>query len=347
VILLINNLDKPEIGQSRVVEQVIDCLMHGDHNVRVFRASSSRLSVQVWLIIRVWFCCLTRNVEQVYYTPSRSRLGMLRDIGVYLPCIANRRQLIVHWHGCDIDVYDDNKALYVSLIRRILASAKHICIARGQAVIVLRIWPGADVIVVPNAVDRGFSESCERLSLEAPHDPDGFTHVAMLGNLMLSKGVDIYCEVARRLSGVKNFQFHLYGPFASDLQTSAAEIQAMVCRHSDCIRYHGAVFDEEKVRAYLRADILLFPSRGEAMPLVVLEALEAKCHVIASNVGYLNELKSADRLTIINDFEIIGSWAAACLSVEEGLRPAAGSVERSKAKAVANYCSHVRAAFRV
>jgi glycosyltransferase involved in cell wall biosynthesis len=346
MILLVNNLDRPEIGQSRVVEQVAKCLSNRDGSIKVIRARGAGLWEQAKLVLMVALHCVSSGVGAVYYTPSRATLSILRDLAVYLPCLATRRQLIVHWHGRDIDVYEASSRLHVRAARHVLASAKHLCIAEAQARLVTRVWPEAVVRVLPNAVDEEFVSQVGRYLPERKTAESHKKTVIMLSNLLLSKGVETFCEVAQRLTDRGNWRFVLYGPFGSDYEGTAEDVSAIVQRYSDVVEYRGAIYREAKVKALVDADILLFPSRyaSEAMPLVVLEALASECRVIANDIGYLSELlpnKNLELIAFLPGFETDVDAYLRALRHFEKVRVTHAESDTARQENGVNYCERV------
>ena len=63
--------------------------------------------------------------------------------------------------------------------------------------------------------------------------------------------------------------------------------------------FHGYVNGAEKEKVYFDSDILLLPSYGEGLPIVILEAYSAACAVIATNVGAIPEVVGDSNGTLI------------------------------------------------
>lgn len=53
---------------------------------------------------------------------------------------------------------------------------------------------------------------------------------------------------------------------------------------------HGYVTGEDKRSIFERADILVLPSYGEGLPIVIMEAMATSCAIISTNVGAIPEL---------------------------------------------------------
>lgn len=63
------------------------------------------------------------------------------------------------------------------------------------------------------------------------------------------------------------------------------EFERMVAELQGCLDMRGLVKGAEKTAFYEKADVLVFPSYHEGLPMVLLEALKTKCAIISTKVG--------------------------------------------------------------
>lgn len=70
--------------------------------------------------------------------------------------------------------------------------------------------------------------------------------------------------------------------------------------------FHGFVGGEERDRIYQNSDIMILPSYGEGLPMVILEAFSAGCAVISTNVGAIPEIVQKENGVIIEPGDING-----------------------------------------
>lgn len=56
------------------------------------------------------------------------------------------------------------------------------------------------------------------------------------------------------------------------------------------VRYCGYLSGKEKVKKFIDSDVLILPSYGEGLPVVIMEAYSAGCAVVATNVGAIPEI---------------------------------------------------------
>jgi glycosyltransferase involved in cell wall biosynthesis len=141
-------------------------------------------------------------------------------------------------------------------------------------------------VVIPNAarVDR------------EPHtvkQPD----VVFAGVVGTRKGVDLLLEAWRSVPSA-DWTLHLYGPQDSDFVMPQAVPGVVV---------HGEVEPATVQTALAAASIAVLPSREEAFPMFLVEAMAHRCAIVATDVGGVRELMgSAGELVPSGDAAALG-----------------------------------------
>ena len=188
------------------------------------------------------------------------------------------------------------------------------------------IYPGIDL--------SRFSLAPEKEALRAAlHVPGHQFVIVCVGRLALQKGQDILLAAASSLAR-QGFPFHLWlvgdGPERQNLESQAASLGL-----AHIVTFWG--FQTDIPSLLQAADLFVLPSRYEAAPLAVLEALAAGLPVIASRVGEipawisdgiegwlvtpgeLQDLTEALQKMLANP-QLIKSMAAAALQKREQFR---------------------------
>jgi glycosyltransferase involved in cell wall biosynthesis len=184
--------------------------------------------------------------------------------------VANRRE-----------INPDKSALQIAA-QRIAYGCAHVIVANSQAAAArLRSEhvPGASIRIVPNGIDLDrFGQ--DRHSSAAPR------RVLVVANLRPEKGHDVLLDAAPIiLRQFPDARFEIVG--------DGPEREFLVARAStlgvaDAFSFSGHCDDvAERLRA---GDVFVLPSRSEAFPNAVLEAMAAGLPVVASGVGGLLEL---------------------------------------------------------
>lgn len=169
--------------------------------------------------------------------------------------------------------------------------------------------------VVPNSFSTGTAATADMGRFE--------THrVVFLGRLSRQKGVDLFCEVAKRV---------LDSGFVADFVAYGAGPEYPLLRQPG-ISWRGPVSWDKRSDAFRGASAVLVPSRSEPFGMVVLEALQHRVPVI-----YPAESGAAEVLH--NGVKIAGSDVAAMAAAvtrllgdigawEEAVRAGAHEIER-------------------
>jgi glycosyltransferase involved in cell wall biosynthesis len=109
---------------------------------------------------------------------------------------------------------------------------------------------------------------------------DGVVTIGYVGRLSFEKGPDVLIEALDRLdvsTGPRRTWFAGTGPEETSLRNRVADLGL------DDVSFLGWVDDPRGLLA--QVDVLVLPSRAEAVPLVLVEALASGCVVVAADAG--------------------------------------------------------------
>jgi len=194
------------------------------------------------------------------------------------PIVAARiSSIAVVWH---IHETINGAQLLVKVGKAVLAGFKH------QKVVVAssaeRIFGLPDSLHIPGSVDSAFW----RLKTSREQEEDKVTLLA-IGNLNPLKGHDVLIEALRELDlavelSIVGAKLDTYSSYSKKLESNIAEINALGLHKVRLLGWRSEV----EIRDLLsNSDIFVLPSRSEACPLALLEAMSTGCACIASNVG--------------------------------------------------------------
>lgn len=107
-----------------------------------------------------------------------------------------------------------------------------------------------------------------------------------MGSLHAYKGVGVYLRSLKEINGGRGFQPILAGRFKSTDERDAllreAELPADLARR---VVFTGGVSNAELRALYHEADIFVYPTMGDTLPLVVLEAMSSRLPVVSTTVA--------------------------------------------------------------
>jgi glycosyltransferase involved in cell wall biosynthesis len=130
--------------------------------------------------------------------------------------------------------------------------------------------PADRIVEIPNAVDTA-----------AFVPPDGTkvpNSLLFVGRLVFNKGLDLLAEAVRRSP---HLPFALTIAGDGPLRPLAEELARVDPR----VRYLPAVSEDELKVLYRESEALVFTSRFEGMPTVILEAMASGCGIVATDIG--------------------------------------------------------------
>lgn len=168
--------------------------------------------------------------------------------------------VIEHMHGADFATFESENT---GLVGKVLAAATHvISLSEETSAICARHIGLERVSLVPNAIPVGHAVEKEKL-------------VVFGGVVSHRKGIDVLQE-AWRDAAVDGWTLKVAGPIRDghlvDHELPAAE-------------FLGSVGHDDLLDLLDRAAIAVLPSRDEAMPMFILEAMARRACVVSTTVG--------------------------------------------------------------
>jgi glycosyltransferase involved in cell wall biosynthesis len=180
--------------------------------------------------------------------------------------------------------------------------------------------PAAKVSVIPNGVNEEDFPSIDRLTFLKCHGLPDAPFILFMGRLNPIKGPDIllkaYLQVRKHIPG-----YHLVfaGPDGGMLAGLKQEVASSGV--SDLVHFIGYVSGEDKSAAYRHAQLLVIPSRQEAMSIVALEAGICGTPVLLTDQCGFGEITQIDpRMEVPATVEGLASGLSSLLADCAGLR---------------------------
>jgi glycosyltransferase involved in cell wall biosynthesis len=148
------------------------------------------------------------------------------------------------------------------------------------------------------------------------------------GRVGFRKGVDVLLD-AWRVADTEGWRLVLAGPIDEDV----AEMVGTARAEDERVVVLGAITGEELMDHLMRSQVAVLPSRAEAMPMFLVEALAAGCAVIGTSVGGVPELLDDGRCGLLAEPGDVAALAACitALTRDSDLRYALGRAGRRHA----------------
>ena len=184
------------------------------------------------------------------------------------------------------------KRIYHVIIgKRILKNAQTVIAITSDEIIQIREHgiPKQRIALIPNGIDpRSYSQKDDE-GFRRKYKIDDRPFILFLGGLRPIKGPDI---LLRAFIAIKDrYEYNLV--FAGNDRGSLNKLTHVVARNNigDRVHFIGYVDGSWKSKAYHAADLLVIPSRHEAMSIVILEAGITATPVLLTDRCGLNEIQ--------------------------------------------------------
>ncbi|WP_455133512.1 glycosyltransferase [Microbacterium aurum] len=203
---------------------------------------------------------------------------------------------VAHLHGSSfVDYAQANGAR----VRRVLRSARVVVALSEQTVAAVReLLPAARVELLPNAVPEGHDRPKQRL-------------VVFGGGVSRRKGVDVLLDAWERAAPPAEWQLHIAGPVLDP------DVVLVLPEGAHGL---GALDHSALMELLERSEIAVLPSRDEAMPMFILEALARRNAVISTTVGGIPAVLGDGAGTLVPPGDVDDSPARCAFSRTTTLR---------------------------
>ncbi len=250
-----------------------------DYDKVVMYQSNGKLK-KAWGYVRFYiasfFACLSRKYDTVYvHFASHSAPGVL------LAGKFRKFRLITNTHGSDVDPQTPTQEKFQIFTRKLIARSDSVVVPSPyfqSHVAEKYAYPAEHIFVYPSGGVASFFS-------REPGEKKGNClkgtafRVGFVGRLEKNKGWDTFVEAAALLKDeFPNFQFIMVGT-----GTGEKALEAMCAeRKLDLIRY-PLLNQKSLAELFSCLDVFAFPTRGESLGLVGLEAMASGVAVIASD----------------------------------------------------------------
>jgi glycosyltransferase involved in cell wall biosynthesis len=297
-------------GQSLHFERTCRELLRCD-KILYYSKYSNLLIDSIFFLLNIVYLGLFKGAINVYYTPSRTNKGLIRDALIILFCnFRGKSSIIAHIHGSDFnDFYSNSKVKF--LIRWVYS--------RHSSTIVLSPGIGKEIqkiidlplAVIPNNI--GLENINNEINFSYQTDSD--IRIIWCSNIMHSKGIEVFLCALGLLSSEhkKLISVDIIGKVIGDDYKSTLEMtkdfdnQLKKLKNIGLkINYLGSLPNSMVVDYFKKSNIFVLPTfyKTEAMPLSVLEALVYHCRVILTDWKFLKEIFSDYKVHFIEPHNV-------------------------------------------
>lgn len=199
---------------------------------------------------------------------------------------------VAQLHGSRFAEYSSRNRIWVKAVLN--AARKVHVLSEETRNIVLTMVSADRVLYLPNAVPVGKPKKKEKL-------------IVFGGSVCHRKGVDVLVQawtlLQERQPSSSDWKLVIAGPVIEK------ELVPRALRNAEFV---GSIHHTELMDLLDRASIAVLPSRDEAMPMFILEALARRCCVVSTNVGGIPKLLDRQRGMLIEAGSVSSLSEAFC-----------------------------------
>lgn len=282
--LLVGPDINPVTGQSIAFDYLVSGL---DYKYYIYNSSGKTRLFQSLHFIKFFFAFFVKvlflNPKVVYVSISRSKLGFVRDLYVFVISYFFNAKVIVHLHGSDFKSFVENSGKLRKFVDFGYKNVREAIVLSDEMRIQFSHYPHINVVTVKNCYSFDRSNFIPNKIVKP-------IKLLFLSNLMTTKGVLELLEGISRFD-TSEVELKLAGTFMADEYLCLDSIQKKVQKFlGSNIEYCGLVKGEDKENLLDWANIIILPSYREAQPLVIIEGMAAGRYIISSGVGYIKSI---------------------------------------------------------
>lgn len=280
----------PMHGLSKAVETLYDSRLREKYHFSKIDITDNKRILQT--IVALLRC----KSEVVYFTPSQTRGGNLRDL-LFLKLIQWRgKECIVHIHGgyyrqlVDHDLPRWQRRMNYGAVGRL---AGGIVLGHSLHGIFEGMLPDEKIFVCPNCVDDEYIAPSVDEKIKRTKE-GGALHVLYLSNFIESKGYREVLELARMAvekGDGEKFVFHFAGKFFDPREEAYFMEYGRGLKN---VEYHGIVGGQAKADLLRQCQIFSLLSRypNEGQPISILEAMGNGMAIVTTDHAGIPEIAS-------------------------------------------------------
>lgn len=238
-----------------------------------------RLLCFIYALIKFPLILCKNNIQIVHIHMSENGSFYRKYIILKLSKLF-RKKAIIHMHGAVFhEFYDKSNQITKNMIKNLLNQADQIIVlGESWKEFVIKVIPTAKVKIAGNPVK--INESYKNI--------DKVFNIIFIGFLEKRKGVDTLIKSIPYID-VKNIDVKIWicgdGPERENLEQLSHSLNV-----DDKVKFLGWIDSKKKNEILKDANVLVFPSQNEGLPMAILESLSYGVPVITTNVGSISDV---------------------------------------------------------
>ena len=250
-----------------------------------------------------FFQAVRRHRPQVTHIAVAFGLSFIKHSAMVLMARALGSKVLLHPHCSLVMLYTDRPNWWKRYFKQVIRMTHGVVALSQEWQQLQQIVPGCPVYELPNALNLAPYESIAAQRLASSQRPTAAQRLAetnqtdtpvrflYLGYLGKAKGsFDLLSAAKIALRQNANIAVDLVGSELNPGERVLLEAQVAADGSGRAVTIHPPAYEEQKHAFFRAADVLVYPSYHEGMPMAMLEAMACALPVVATRVGGLPDL---------------------------------------------------------
>ncbi len=203
-------------------------------------------------------------------------------------------KVLLHPHCSFYILYEQQGKAWQWFVRQIIGICHGVVALSNEWKGLQEVVPDCQIYYLPNAINLLDYIDVGRENIKSKSERQCL-HVLYLGYLGKAKGsFDLICAAKTILHQMEGVVFDLVGQEHAAGEMEQLNTRVAAAGLEQFIHIQSAVTGAEKIKLFRSADIFVYPSYHEGMPMAVIEAMACGLPIIATEVGGLPDLVCPD-----------------------------------------------------
>jgi glycosyltransferase involved in cell wall biosynthesis len=294
------------IRSSEKLKEEFDCVFikirSSDTIADIGKISLKKIYFMLVIFSKVLFSMLVFRPDKIYFTASVRGAAFYRDLLLSVTWKFYRLfagcEVFYHYHTKGIKSFVVNNRNKI-LTKYFLKDVNLILLSQMLEDDFEYVKTYKKVFYLPNGVGNNYDEK----SFDYYLSKKDFSkpNVLFLSHMMREKGCFESIELANKFRN-RDIHFHFAGSWQNESDKEEFLRYIKVHDLSGLVTLHGFLSGTKKVELFEKCHVLLYPSKNDAFPLTLLEALSYGVPVLATNEGSIPFIIDNNSGIVIRDF---------------------------------------------
>lgn len=290
-VTVIGQIKNKKTGLGKAINDVIKYIIEKNSKITEIDITNNKLFFNVIKKI------ITSDTDVFYFTPSGSFGGNIRDSIYLFFMITKRKKIVTHFHNSAFGKMI-NSNVFIKIVNKYLYSKVDKIIVLGEkskAMFTSLNIPENRFVVIRNGIDNYLFIEKDKLK-EKFLSPD--INIVYFSNMLEEKGYKIVLDVAEKMKLDDRYKFYFSGKF---FDISLEDEFKKKIKNLHNVTYIDGVYYDEKKTLLEKMHYFILPSKDEALPISMLEAMANGAYIIVSDVGVISEVINKNTTKLLSE----------------------------------------------